>query len=193
MSTRWPHAQPFRNSRLASRRNAATTDTSGQVDGSAMFAGRFGGAAGRDFGTQRQCDQTAGTGEQVVRTSGAASSESASARVERAHGTQAEPERADKLDRRGGTVGPAMQIAQPVKALDGQREDRQQPADQQTVGVMVTDVLQPVARFAVVKPSFSLSHRLFAKRYSTRLLTRSRGQSVSQYASTTVPSRGCCR
>src|SRR5215469_1859894 len=46
----------------------------------------------------------------------------------------------------------AMQISQAVQPLDGQRHVRELPGDQQTVGVMMTDMLQIMAILGIIEP-----------------------------------------
>lgn len=46
---------------------------------------------------------------------------------------------------------PTVQVAQPVEAFDHQRQDRDQPANEQAVRMVMADVLHPVAVLGVVE------------------------------------------
>jgi hypothetical protein len=72
-----------------------------------------------------------------------------SAGIDRERIAQAHPQRPQQVDCRPNRMGPPMQIPQPIQALDGQRQRREEPGDQQTVRLMVTEVLQPVAGLGI--------------------------------------------
>ena len=58
----------------------------------------------------------------------------------------------------------APQVAQAVEALEREREDRQEPADQRVVGVVMADVLEARELLLSLNPWFSTSRRLLARR-----------------------------
>src|ERR1700751_6389391 len=65
---------------------------------------------------------------------------------------QAQPKQLYQFDSGARLMFAAMQITEAIKPLDAQRQAGQQPGEQQTVGVMVTDVSQSVAVFSVIEP-----------------------------------------
>ena len=58
----------------------------------------------------------------------------------------------------------APQVAQAVEALEREREDRQEPADQRVVGVVMADVLEARELLLSLNPWFSTSRRLLVRR-----------------------------
>src|SRR5207253_3344685 len=117
----------------------------------------------------------------------------ASARVDRPRRTETEAERADERNRRDGPVAATMQISQPIQPLDGQGENRQEPPDHHAVGVVMTDVLHAVAGLALVEPLVLDLPAALGKAVEQPTPTRWGERSVSQYASTMVPSDLCWR
>jgi len=52
-----------------------------------------------------------------------------------------------------------VEIPESVESFDGQGQHGEQPADQQTVGMMMTDMLETMRLLASLKPWFSISQR----------------------------------
>ena len=59
-----------------------------------------------------------------------------------------------------------VEETQAVESFDGQGQHGQEPFDQQTVGMMMTDMLEAVTALGFVDAWFSISQRLFAMRNS---------------------------
>jgi hypothetical protein len=75
-----------------------------------------------------------------------------SAAIGRCRSRQAEPKQLNKVHGGAGRVRSAAQITQAIEPLDGQRQAREQPSDQQAVCVMMTDMLQIMAILGVIEP-----------------------------------------
>ena len=58
----------------------------------------------------------------------------------------------NKVSSGAGRMRAAAQITQAVEPLDGQRQAREQPSDQQAVCMMMTDMLQIMAVLGVIEP-----------------------------------------
>src|SRR2546422_7405782 len=79
---------------------------------------------------------------------------------------QAEPQEANQFYGGANPMRAAMQIAKSVESLNRQGQEGKEPADEQTVGVMAADMLQPVAILRIVE---ALIHDFPTDRKSTRL------------------------
>ena len=75
-----------------------------------------------------------------------------SAAIGKGRSGQAEPEHMNKVRGGAGRMRAAAQITQAVEPLDSQRQAREQPSDQQAVGMMMTDMLQIMAILGVTEP-----------------------------------------
>src|SRR5213592_3333918 len=64
---------------------------------------------------------------------------------------EAQPQPAHQLDGGAHRVSTAVEVAQPVETLETQREKKHEPAHQQTVVVMVAEMLEAVAVLGVVE------------------------------------------
>ena len=74
-----------------------------------------------------------------------------SAGIGRSGGSKAEAEEAKQFHSRVRFVVAAMEMAQAVQAFDGQSQEEQQPANQQAVGMMMSDVFETIAILGVIK------------------------------------------
>src|SRR5579872_177505 len=74
-----------------------------------------------------------------------------SAGVGRTTRTQGQPEISKQIHGAANLMIPAMEKALPVKALDDQGQQDQQPNDEDAVGLVMTEVLHAVAGLAIVE------------------------------------------
>ena len=65
---------------------------------------------------------------------------------------EAEEEQSEQFDRLQDPVGSSVQVPAAVETLQGQGQGDDQPVDEETVGLVVTDVFHAVAVLAVVEP-----------------------------------------
>ena len=75
----------------------------------------------------------------------------ASAAVDSTRSGETEPQEQQQL---GATVHPVfatVEIPESVESFDGQGQHGEEPADQQTVGMMMTDMLEAVAALGIVE------------------------------------------
>jgi hypothetical protein len=64
---------------------------------------------------------------------------------------QTDPKRVNEVGGRADGMSAPTQITQAVQPLNGERQTREQPSDQQAVGMMMADMPQAMAVLSIIK------------------------------------------